>query len=82
MTDQIIKVEADPKDEGCVQITLRHIPSKLQFWRSKQPQTIVYKGHGNSWYKLPNFKPAPSRLVPLLKAITYAPQYKHLRYKI
>ena len=82
MSDQIIKVEADPKDEGCIQITLRHLPKKFHFWRPSVPQTIVYKGHGNHWYRLPEFKPAPNRLIPLLKAVSYAPQFKHLRYKI
>ncbi|TQV86526.1 hypothetical protein [Aliikangiella coralliicola] len=82
MSEQILKVEADPRDQACIQITLRHSPRKFQFWRSATPQVVVYKGHGNNWYRLPSFKPAPSRLIPLLKAISYGPQFKHLRYRI
>ncbi len=82
MSEQILKVETDPRDSDCILITLRHLPKKLHFWGSKQPRVAVYKGHGNSWYHIPSFKPAPSRLLPLLKAISYGPQYKHLRYKI
>lgn len=82
MSEQIVKVEADPLDQDCIQITLRHLPSRLKFWQAKEPQIVIYKGHGNHWYRLPSFRPAPSRLVPLLKAISYGPQFKHLRYKI
>lgn len=77
MSEQILKIEHDPKDKGCIQITLRHTPGKLLFW--KQATVSIYKGYGRSWYHLPSFKPAPSRLIPLLKAISYAPQFKHLR---
>lgn len=82
MSEQILKIEADPRDEDCIQITLRHLPRRFHFWRTTQPQVIVYKGHGSNWYRLPSFKPAPQRLVPLLKAISYGPQFKHLRYRI
>ncbi len=81
MSEQILKIESDPKDHGCIQITLRHMPGKFKFWQ-RTAQVSVYKGHGNNWYHLPSFKPAPSRLIPLLKAISYGPQFKHLRYKI
>ncbi|WP_196137489.1 hypothetical protein [Aliikangiella sp. G2MR2-5] len=82
MSEQIVKVESDPKDEGCIQITLRHLPKKYQFWRTNKPRLVVYKGHGDHWYRLPSFAPAPQRVVSLLKAISYSPQYKHLRYKL
>jgi hypothetical protein len=81
MTEQIIKIEPDNRDEGCLLITLRHLPSRLCFWRSNKSYLAVYKGHADQWYHIPSFKPAPSRLIPLLKAISYGPQYKHLRYK-
>ncbi|TQV76571.1 hypothetical protein FLL45_01010 [Aliikangiella marina] len=82
MSDQILKVETDPKDADCIQITLRHLPVKYKFWQSQRPIIAKYKGHGSHWYHVPSFKPAPSRLIPLLKAISYGPQFKHLRYKI
>ena len=82
MSDQILKVESDPRDSDCIQITLRHHPQKFRFWRVSAPRVAVYKGHGNDWYRLPSFTPAPNRLVPLLKAISYSPQFKHLRYKL
>jgi hypothetical protein len=82
MSEQILKIETDPRDMDCLQITLRHLPSRFSFFKSRQPSVAVYKGHGSSWYHLPSFKPAPSRLIPLLKAISYGPQFKHLRYKI
>lgn len=82
MSEQILKVESDPRDADCIQITLRHLPGRFRFWQSKQPKIAIYKGHGNNWYHMPSFKPAPSRLIPLLKAISYGPQFKHLRYKI
>ncbi|MGX5174520.1 hypothetical protein ACUR5C_10925 [Aliikangiella sp. IMCC44653] len=82
MSEQILKVESDPKDAQCVLITLRHQPKKLRLWGLKHPKVVVYKGHGDNWYRLPTFKPAPRRLVTLLKAISYGPQFKHLRYKL
>ena len=82
MSEQILKIEADPIDADCLQITLRHMPNRFNFWKPQQAKIAVYKGHGAHWYRLPSFKPAPSRLVPLLKAISYGPQFKHLRFKI
>ena len=82
MSEQIIKVEADPRDMDCLLITLRHLPSRFGFFKTRPARVAVYKGHGSSWYHVPSFKPAPSRLIPLLKAISYGPQFKHLRHKI
>lgn len=80
MSEQILKVETDPRDDKCIQITLRHHPKRFHFWQSNNPYVVIYKGHGEHWYRLPSFKPAPNRLIPLLKSISYAPQFKHLRY--
>ena len=82
MSEQILKVEIDPRDSACLQITLRHQPRRFRFWRSSHAQVAVYKGHGNDWYHIPSFKPAPNRLIPLLKAISYGPQFKHLRLNL
>jgi hypothetical protein len=82
MADQILKVERDPKDSDCLLITLRHHQKSIFFLSSKKTITKVYKGHGRDWYCLPSFNPAPSRLLPLLKAISYSPQFKHLRYQL
>ena len=79
MNEQIIKVEADPKDQACTLITLRHMPNRLIFWKKKQSEVLTYKGHGNHWYQLPCFTSAPSKLIPLLKEISSSPQFEHLR---
>lgn len=81
MSEQILKVEPDPRDENCFQITLRHVPKKYRFWRSSEPKVVIYKGYHNDWYCFPSFQPAPSSLIPLLKAISYGPQFKHLHFK-
>lgn len=82
MIQQIISVVADPKDQACLQITLRQLPSKIQFWRSNKSQLMTYKGYGRNWYCLPSFKPAPNKTARLLKEISRGPQYKHLRYQL
>ena len=82
MNEQIVKIEADPKDHGCLQITLRQMPPRIKFWRKQQSQLITYKGYGRNWYCLPSFKPAPSKIVPLLKQISRGSQFRHLRYKL
>ena len=70
MNEQIVKIEADPKDQACMQITLRQVPARIKFWRKREPQLITYKGYGRHWYCLPSFKPAPNNIIPLLKEIT------------
>lgn len=79
MSEQILKVEIDPRDSDCILITLRHLPERSIFKKSQAARTALYKGHGNDWYCIPSFKPAPNRLVALLKSISYGHQYKHLR---
>ncbi len=82
MNQQIVKIEVDHKDQACLKITLRQKPSRLEFWRNQAPQLVTYKGYGRNWYCLPSFKPAPSRYIPLLKAISRGPQFRHLRIKL
>ena len=82
MKQQIVKVENDPKDQACLQITLRQMPERIKFWRKQHPQLITYKGYGRHWYCLPSFKPAPSKIVPLLKQISRGSQFRHLRVKL
>jgi len=82
MTDQILKVEISPLDDDCIEITLRHLPKRRLFSANTEAQTIVYKGHGRDWYCLPSYTPAPPRLLPLLMAISYGPQFKHLRLNL
>jgi len=82
VNQQIVKIESDPKDQDCLQITLRQLPSKMQFWRKKEIKLVTYKGYGRNWYCLPSFKPAPNKLVPLLKEISRGPQFKHLRINL
>ncbi len=82
MSEQIVKIEIDPRDNDCILITLRHLPEPTFFSRTKTAHTAIYKGHGNDWYCIPSFQPAPNRLVSLLKAISYSHQYKHLRYNL
>lgn len=81
MSEQIVKIETDPKDDACMLITLRHLPNRFNFWQRKA-KIAVYKGHGQHWYRLPSFTPVPTKLLPLLKAISYGPQFKHLRYDL
>lgn len=82
MNQQIVKIEVDPKDDACLKITLRQLPSRIHFWRSGQSQLVTYKGYGRNWYTLPSFKPATNKTARLLKEISRAPQFKHLRYKL
>jgi len=82
MSEQILKIEVDPRDDACIQITLRHLPKRRLFTSQTKARTVTYKGHGRDWYCLPSFKPAPTRLLPLLKAISYGPQFKHLRFNL
>lgn len=82
MSEQIIKVQQDPKDAECILITLRHMPKRFVFWRTQAHRITTYKGHGRHWYHLPSFTPAPAKIIPLLKAISYSPAYKHLRYQL
>lgn len=82
MNQQIVKLEVDPKDQACFQITLRQLPSRIEFWKSNQSELITYKGYGRSWYCLPSFKPAPAKISRLLKEISRGPQFKHLRYQL
>jgi hypothetical protein len=82
MDQQIVKIEVDRKDQACLKITLRQAPRRFAFWRKKEKQLVTYKGYGRNWYCLPSFKPAPSHCVPLLKAISRGPQFRHLRIKL
>jgi len=82
MNEQIIKIETDPKDHDCLQITLRQKPLRIQFWRKQEAKLTTYKGYGRHWYCLPSFRPAPTKLIPLLKQISQGPQFKHLRFKL
>ncbi|MFT6733411.1 MAG: hypothetical protein ACJAS9_001598 [Polaribacter sp.] len=77
MSQQIVKIEFDEKDDKCLQITLRKV--QKYFWRKKINQLSTYKGYGRNWYTLPEYEPAPSKVVKLLRAISQDPQYKHLR---
>jgi len=79
MSEQIIKIEADPLDENCFFITLRELPRRLNPFSPKKPRVVVYKGYANNWYRLPDFTPAPAKKRQLLKAISQGPQFKHLR---
>lgn len=82
MNQQILKIEADPKDANCLKITLRQ-PSRYRLFRSnKTTEIVTYKGYGRNWYCLPSFKPAPNNLIPLLKDISRGQQFKHLRTKL
>lgn len=82
MNEQIVKIETDPKDQGCLQITLRQTPPRIKFWRKQEPQLMTYKGYGRNWYCLPSFRPAPNKIVPLLKQISQGRQFRHLRVKL
>jgi hypothetical protein len=82
MNHQIVKIEVDQKDDACLKITLRQLPSRIQFWRSDRAQLVSYKGYGRNWYRLPCFKPASNQTARLLKEISRGPQFKHLRYKL
>lgn len=82
MNQQIVKIESDPKDQDCLQITLRQLPSSIQFWKKQESQLMTYKGYGRHWYCLPSFKPAPNKLIPLLKEISRGQQFRHLRVKL
>jgi len=82
MNEQIVKIETDSIDQDCLQITLRQTPIRMQFWRKQEAIVTTYKGYGRHWYCLPSFKPAPTKLVPLLKQISQGPQFRHLRYKL
>ena len=82
MTQQIIKIEADPIDDGVMQITLRQEASGLKFWKKQELQIITYKGYGKHWYSLPNFQPAPNKIIPFLKQIFQGRQFRHLRVNL
>jgi len=82
MNEQIVKIETDSIDQDCLQITLRQTPVRLQFWRKQKSRLTTYKGYGRHWYCLPSFKPAPTKLVPLLKQISQDPQFRHLRFNL
>ncbi len=79
MNEQIIKIESDPKDNDCLEITLRQPRNRAKFWIKQEPQLATYKGYGRHWYCLPTFKPAPSNIIPLLKEISRGSQFRHLR---
>ncbi len=82
MNEQIIKVESDTKDQGCLKITLRQSPNAFIFWKKNSSQLVTYKGYGKNWYCIPSFKPAPNRIIPLLKQISQGSQFRHLRAKL
>ena len=43
MIEQIVKIEADPIDKGCMKITLKEKPTKLQFWKKQESKLNTYK---------------------------------------
>ena len=77
MSQQIVKIEFDSKDDKCLQITLRQV--QKYFWRKKTNELSTYKGYGRNWYTLPEYTPAPSKVGKLLREISQDPQFKHLR---
>ncbi len=79
MNQQIVQILKDPIDQDCLQITLRQPANPLLFWRAKESALVTYKGYGRHWYCLPSFKPAPRKVVPLLKEISRGPEFRHLR---
>ncbi len=82
MNQQIIKIITDPKDQKCLLITLRISPNRFKFWGKQTSTLITYKGYGRNWYCLPDYQPAPKKLIPLLKEISRGPEFRHLRTKI
>ncbi len=79
MKQEIVHILKDPKDHDCLQITLRQTIKAFAFWKPRQTRLVTYKGYGRHWYCLPSFKPAPRKVIPLLKEISRGPEFRHLR---
>ena len=65
-----------------MEITLRHIPSRLQKLMGQKEKTVLYKGFGDDWYSCPCYSPAPTKVNRRLKAISLNPEYRHLQHHI
>ncbi|TDQ50332.1 hypothetical protein [Permianibacter aggregans] len=76
---EIMKVSPDRLDPECLLVTLRHSPGWWARLFGAREIVVTYKGHTESWYVPPSFRPAPTDIVKFLNRIADSHEFAHLR---